>query len=374
MNRSIDENMKYDSVCILGLTFTIIDVDSVIQEMDDRISKGLKYNIVTPNLNFITSAYQDAHFREAVYRCDASLPDGMPIVWISKILGLPIKQRLAGSDLFERLRKTRRSDALKVAFFGGQSGAGEAACTSINESSNGLHAVGSIDPGFVSIDEMSTAKVIHEINDLNADFLVVALGAKKGIEWIDINHSRLNYPVISHLGAVINFEAGTVKRAPVLLQRFGLEWLWRVYEEPALYRRYLSDGALFIRLLLTRVLPYALWLLKNPAREAPKPEITIRCTEDITEVTITGVVNGTNLDSIKPALIDIVKLGKNVHININSVSYFDSVFLGTILVLNKAALDCGCTIKLATASLMHKKLLRWHLMEDFIRPLEVGGS
>jgi len=88
--------------------------------------------------------------------------------------------------------------------------------------------------------------VLQAINASQADFLVVALGAKKGQAWILHNLEHLQVPVVSHLGAVVNFVAGTVQRAPAAWQRAGLEWLWRIKEEPALFGRYWNDGlALF---------------------------------------------------------------------------------------------------------------------------------
>jgi N-acetylglucosaminyldiphosphoundecaprenol N-acetyl-beta-D-mannosaminyltransferase len=87
---------------------------------------------------------------------------------------------------------------------------------------------------------------------------MVALGARKGQLWLQQNHHRLRIPVRTHLGAVIHFEAGTVKRAPYALQKLGLEWLWRIVQEPQLWRRYWHDGGALLRLMLTRVLPLAI--------------------------------------------------------------------------------------------------------------------
>ena len=105
---------------------------------------------------------------------------------------------------------------------------------------------------------MSTPAIIDAINASDADFLAVALGAKKGQAWLQQNHARLRIPVRVHLGATINFQAGTLKRAPTLIQRLGLEWLWRIKEEPQLWRRYWNDGLALLGLLITRVFPLLL--------------------------------------------------------------------------------------------------------------------
>ena len=86
-----------------------------------------------------------------------------------------------------------------------------------------------------------------------ADFLAVSLGAKKGQLWLHRNHQRLTVPVRAHLGVTVNFQAGTVKRAPPRLRAWGLEWLWRIKEEPHLWRRYAHDGWVLLGLIFTRV-------------------------------------------------------------------------------------------------------------------------
>ena len=126
--------------------------------------------------------------------------------------------------------------------FGGPDGVAEAAWRQLRFESKGLTCVGYESPGFGSIDEMSTEGIIQRINTSKADVLVVSLGARKGQAWIERNRRRLDVPVISHLGAVLHFVAGTVKRAPAWMQRIGLEWLWRIRQEPRLWRRYLLDG------------------------------------------------------------------------------------------------------------------------------------
>src|SRR5207244_10946213 len=101
---------------------------------------------------------------------------------------------------------------------------------------------GVLDPGFGSVEEMSRDHIIDKVNAGAADFLAVSLGAKKGQLWLHRNHQRLTIPVRAHLGVTVNFQAGTVKRAPLRLRAWGLEWLWRIKEEPHLWRRYAHDG------------------------------------------------------------------------------------------------------------------------------------
>ncbi|MEZ5917325.1 MAG: WecB/TagA/CpsF family glycosyltransferase [Parvularculaceae bacterium] len=106
-----------------------------------------------------------------------------------------------------------------------------------------VEAAGHLNPGFGDIEQMSADHIIDAITEAKADFVLVALGAAKGECWIEKNRDRLNAPVIAHLGAVVDFAAGAVARAPVWVRKTGLEWAWRIKEDPSLWRRYWQDGA-----------------------------------------------------------------------------------------------------------------------------------
>ena len=153
---------------------------------------------------------------------------------------------------------------------------------------SGLYCVGSLQPGFGSVDEMSSNDIIDRINSTDADFLIASLGAQKGQSWLCRNHDRLRVPVRAHLGATMNFQAGVIKRCPNMMQRLGLEWLWRIKEEPNLWTRYLNDGSLFIFLLLTRVLPLvvASWLLRRKYRNEHQ-HVTVRQVQTNGSITFT---------------------------------------------------------------------------------------
>jgi N-acetylglucosaminyldiphosphoundecaprenol N-acetyl-beta-D-mannosaminyltransferase len=244
-------------VSILGLPFDAIGIDEAVQRIRDAAFEGRRCFVSTPNLNFAIVARADAAFRGSVLRSDLSLVDGMPLVWVARLLGLPVPERVSGSDVFDALQR-HPGPPLKVFLFGGPPGAAARAAESIDRRGGGLRCVGFDAAGFDSIEAMSGPGQIERINRSGAHFVVVALGARKGQAWIEHNAGRLAAPVLAHLGAVINFAAGTVRRAPHWMQWAGLEWLWRIREEPALWRRYWSDGRVAVSLLATRVVPDAI--------------------------------------------------------------------------------------------------------------------
>jgi N-acetylglucosaminyldiphosphoundecaprenol N-acetyl-beta-D-mannosaminyltransferase len=249
-------NFDRPLVCLLGLPFDAINIAQAVHRIRADAFARRRCFVSTPNLNFVITARSDAAFRGSVLHSDLSLIDGMPLVWVARLLRLPVPGRVSGADVFEALQ-AHPGPAINVYLFGGPPGIGERACDQINRRGGGLRCVGFDTPGFGSVESMSSEAHIARINGSGAQFVVVALGAKKGQAWIEHNAPLLTAPVLSHLGAVVNFAAGGVLRAPAWMQWSGLEWLWRIKEEPALWRRYWGDGLSGAWLLLTRVLPDA---------------------------------------------------------------------------------------------------------------------
>lgn len=241
-------------VTVAGLPFDVVDAAGAVERLCAAMVDGQRLFLSTPNLNFLVAAQSDEAFRASVLASDLSVADGMPVLWLARLQGTPLPERVAGSTLFERLRagegQALLARPIKVYFFGGPPGVAQKACDALNAEGGHMRGVGAHSPGFGTVEDMSAPEVIDAINASGADFLVVALGAKKGQAWIMHNLGRLTVPVVSHLGAVVNFVAGTVERAPLAWQRWGLEWLWRIRQEPALYRRYVADGVVLLKLML----------------------------------------------------------------------------------------------------------------------------
>jgi N-acetylglucosaminyldiphosphoundecaprenol N-acetyl-beta-D-mannosaminyltransferase len=320
--------------CLLGLPFDAVDLAGAAGRIRDAAKKRRKCFLSTPNLNFIVASLADREFRDSVIRSDLSIADGMPVVWIARLLGIPIPGRVAGSSLFELLRRGP-GEQLSIYFFGGPDGAAETACRALSLENGGLTCVGHKSPGFGSIEEMSSEETIQDINASNADFLVVSLGARKGQAWIQRNLQQVNVPVISHLGAVLNFVAGAVQRAPAWVQNSGLEWLWRIKEDPALSRRYLRDGMAFLALVMTRVLPYAWYLLlrKSAADQLATPGIETIQEKDGFLIRLRGGWTMQNIHPLRACFSNVVRAGRDIDLDMGNVSYVDSAFVGLLVLL-----------------------------------------
>ena len=325
-------NFEREVYCLLGLPIDALDMEGAVQRVRQAAFSNTRCFVSTVNVNFAMAARGDAAFRDSVLHSDLCLPDGMPLVWVARLLGLPIRERVSGAGLFERLLQ-QPGPPISIFFFGGPQGAAQAACRRVNEATCGLRCVGFDSPGFGSVEEMSGVDRIERINRSGAQFITVALGAKKGQAWIEHNRARLQAPVLCHLGAVVNYAAGTVRRAPTWVQALGAEWLWRSKQEPALWRRYWDDGASFLQVLLREVAPLAmqrrLRLAAATAQETAR--FTVHETPQRTLLKLRGAWVDTDLDPLRQALTIAQQRATNLALGLAGVSHVDSGFIALVM-------------------------------------------
>lgn len=351
-----------DIYCVAGLPIDACDMNKAISVLRNAKFHHKSCFMTTPNTNFIALAHQDEKFLNSVIYSDLVIADGTPIIWMSKILGIPIRKRVAGSNLFETLSREKRRK-MKVYFLGGPDGVAKEASDRLNQFSSALTCVGHYSPGFGTIEDMSTDEIINNINNSGADFLVVALGAKKGQAWILKNIHRITVPLVSHLGAVINFEANRLKRAPLFIQEIGFEWLWRIKEEPSLWRRYWNDGLYFLKLLFTSLLPFRVWLYRHQSRlNALKAhsKVTLLQNEDTVTIKVFGVVSDPVPAEVRELLKQASQIGKHVHLDLSEAGYVGFGFLGLFLLMKKTLDRLGKEVKIASLSEEVEKIVRWN--------------
>lgn len=249
---------------VLGIPLDSIDLRSVLHNIDEAAIARRRLLLSTVNANFLVASQHSHTFRKSLLASDLCTVDGVAVVVLCRLLGLGKMPRTSGADILKHLcarSVTNLGRPLRVFFFGGDTGVAERAGAKINDlGSQSVLCVGTIDPGFGSVETMSRSEWIDQINEANPDILILALGAERGQAWLLHNADRLTVPVRTHFGAALNFLAGTVKRAPSSFQRCGMEWLWRILQEPYLARRYCRDGLDLVRLTLCNVLPLALML------------------------------------------------------------------------------------------------------------------
>jgi N-acetylglucosaminyldiphosphoundecaprenol N-acetyl-beta-D-mannosaminyltransferase len=241
-----------EKVSFGGVAFDNVTMAEAIDRIGGLIERGRPAMVVTPNVDHLLRLQRDREYAGIVARADLVLVDGQPIVWASRLLGRPLKQRVPGSDLFPQLCARAAERGYRVYFLGGDPGAAEAARRVLVTRHAGLQIVGVHCPpyGFESSPDLDRAAV-EAVRSAAPDILFVGLGSPKQEKWIAGHMDECGARVSIGIGVSFSFVAGHVKRAPVWLQRMGLEWLHRCLAEPGrLWKRYLLRGPAFIPLVL----------------------------------------------------------------------------------------------------------------------------
>jgi N-acetylglucosaminyldiphosphoundecaprenol N-acetyl-beta-D-mannosaminyltransferase len=328
----IEPDFSRQAFCIQGLLCDVVSIEQAKQKLVTCMREGRRCNLVTPNANFLRLIRSDPGFRDAALASDLSVIDGMPLVWLARALGVAVPDRVCGSDLCAALMADT-TGPFRAFFFGATDEIGHHVRKRLDGAATGLQLAGVYAPGFGSIDGMSDPAVLDRINRAQPDLLVVSIGARKGVLWLTRNEHLVSTPLICNLGATINFIAGTVKRAPAAFRRYGLEWLWRMKEEPALWSRYALDLATLVSVLLTQVLPCVVQrALHRPSPGRLAAAQLRHHRSGTTEVLrFDGAWTSRNLAEVRAALTAATRTGRSLLIDLDRVTFADAAFMGQLL-------------------------------------------
>ncbi|MEX2016719.1 MAG: WecB/TagA/CpsF family glycosyltransferase [Candidatus Hydrogenedentales bacterium] len=237
---------------LFGVDMHSVTLEDVFSVIDAQIKAQRPSYIVTPNVDHICRLQYDAVFQQAYRASVLSLPDGVPIIWASHFFRKPLQQKISGSDLVYWLSEHAARRGHRVFFFGAPPGVAQDAARRLRKRYPGLRVAGAYCPplGFEQLAHQSAAALDANRAPQPA-ICLVALGTPKQELWMHDSHRELGVPVLLGIGAGLDFVCGTAKRAPRLMQRMGLEWLWRLCHDPRrLAPRYLMHDSQFLLLLL----------------------------------------------------------------------------------------------------------------------------
>lgn len=234
-----------------------VSIDNIgLIELLDRLRYGGV--VFTPNVDHIIKLQKDESFFEIYSKADYRVCDSQMVMLASRFLGCPLKEKISGSDLFPAFYNYYRKDkSIKMFLLGGTEGAAKMAQEKINQKVGRNMVVDNYCPPFgFENDPLECDKIIEQINNSGATVLAVGVGAPKQEKWIYKHKNRLkNIKTFFAVGATIEFEAGFVYRAPKWMSLAGLEWLYRLVQEPKrLWKRYLLEDTSFFMLILLQKL------------------------------------------------------------------------------------------------------------------------
>ena len=229
-----------------------LSMEDAIQEIDKLIREKKHSYVVTPNLDHIVLIEHDELFKEIYDKADLILTDGKPLIWIAKAQGTPIKEKVSGSDLFPKICELAAMKGYSIYILGAAPGVADQAAENLKNKYQGLNIVGTYSPpmGF----ERNTEEInfiIDNINQLSPDILAVSLGSPKGEKFIYRIKDKITASLSISIGATIDFEAKKIKRAPKWMSNVGLEWLYRITQDPKrLVKRYFNDAISIVPIII----------------------------------------------------------------------------------------------------------------------------
>lgn len=188
--------------------------------------------VFTPNSEIVQMCIEDEALRQTVNSASLVIPDGIGVVKAARILGTPLKGKVAGVELGREVLAFAAQDGLPVFFLGGKPGVAEAAAEKMREAHPGLNVCGARD-GYFQKEGPENDAAVAQVNESGAKVLFVCLGAPTQEKWIAANRGRLpGVQILLGLGGSLDVYAGTVKRAPKIFIKLGLEWFYRLLKEP----------------------------------------------------------------------------------------------------------------------------------------------
>lgn len=205
--------------------------------------------IYTPNTEIVMAAQQDKVLLDAIKAADLVIPDGIGLIYASRILKKGLKERVAGVDLMGRILSYCNQQEKSIYVLGGKPGVAQQACVNIQARFPHLKIAG-FRNGYFHEDE--TDQIIEAVNQSCADILFVGLGAPKQEKWIYQHRKVLKTRIAMGVGGGVDIWAGTVKRAPMIYQKLGLEWFYRLLKEPWRYKRMMSLPKFMVKVLMSK--------------------------------------------------------------------------------------------------------------------------
>ena len=240
---------------INDLRFDALTLKSAASSIVRESNLRRKLLAVPVNVDVLMLTQSDLELKHICQAADFVLADGMPIVWLSRLVGRGLPERVTGADLLPEICKAAAVTGESVFFVGGLDGAAASAADNLQRRFSGLQIGGTLCPPFgFEHDQNECESLVRAINAVKPDILFVGLGAPKQEKWLWRFRDELEFGVAISVGAAFDFEAGIIHRAPKAFQILGCEWVWRLIHEPGrLWKRYILRDLQFLGIAISAI-------------------------------------------------------------------------------------------------------------------------
>ncbi|MEM6910622.1 MAG: WecB/TagA/CpsF family glycosyltransferase [Verrucomicrobiota bacterium] len=329
---------------ILGLPFHDVTFEEAIEECRRLLADSSRTSyLVTANLDFAAQAYEDIDLRKILFYADRVVCDGMPMVWLSRLLGRPLRERVAGSDMVPRLLALCAQEEFPVYFFGSDETTLKECKGLLEQKYEGLQVVGCEAPPMGAVVEWDNDAIARRIRESGARLLLLALGCPKQERWIYAHHQEAGAALSIGIGASLDFITGKQRRAPLWMQKSGTEWIWRMSTDPRrLVARYAKDLVFLVRASLRQ-----LWSLRKRPLRPSLPESGIEeLPEEVILLRWVGEIDRGHLERAELP----VTLAQPVLCDLSQVTFMDSSGLGCLAQLARNCRNEGQSLALLQPS------------------------
>jgi N-acetylglucosaminyldiphosphoundecaprenol N-acetyl-beta-D-mannosaminyltransferase len=239
---------------VLGCPITRLNLDGFVARIEEFITSRKPHYVAVVNVAKLVKMRSDKELEQSVLAADLIGADGVPVVWVSRLFGTPLPGRVNGTDLMYRLLERANEKNYRIFFFGATEEALEKVLEVVRQNYPGVQITGSQDGYFTAAEEPA---IVQKIRNTKPDILFIAFGTPKKELWVKKYMSAMGVPLIHGVGGSFDVLAGVIPRAPLWMQRAGLEWLFRLCQEPRrMWRRYLTTNTVFFMLILWEWLRY----------------------------------------------------------------------------------------------------------------------
>jgi len=349
-------------IAVMGLPINSLSADEAVETLERLIQSGGTHQVCTMNVDIWLNALADPHLHRIVAGSSLVVPDGMPLVWASGLLGCPLAERVTGVDLVPRLAELSARKGYKIFLLGAKPGVADRASRLLERNYPGVQIVGTFAPAEDNLMRMDHTEILRKIHAVSPDILLVAFGNPKQEKWIWMHRKRLGVPLSMGVGGSFDILVGDNWRAPRWIQRCGLEWAMRFLQEPVrLGPRYLRDFAGLVRHLPMALL--AAWWQRPHLGEST---VTTAVTPQVLHVKIHGRLGAETAALVQDATTASIVNGLVMVVHLHSVNQVTAAGLGVLLGARRQLLEAGLSLSLAGLSLKTRFVLHaWNLQPLF---------
>lgn len=239
---------------VLGIPIDVVSQQGVVAKVIDWATEGRSKYICICNVHSVVTAQNDSEFSRILKSSDMNTADGVPLVWTLRSKGYPRQDRVAGPDLIDPLCEAAARNNISMFLYGSTPEVLDEFQKTLYKNHPNLEIAGAMSPPFRELSEKEKDEIVSCINNSGARVVWVGLGCPKQERWMWEHRGRIQAVMIG-VGAAFDYQVGRISRAPVWMRRAGLEWAFRLMQEPRrLFQRYLKTNTLFIKLTLMEIL------------------------------------------------------------------------------------------------------------------------